>query len=376
MKIAVNARHLIPDKLEGIGWFSYETLKRITAAHPEHEFIFFFDRPFAPECVFSENVRPVVLFPPARHPVLWYCWFEYSVRIALKREKADIFISPDGQVPLRSKVPSLAVIHDLNFMHYPEDLPFFPRIYYRYFFPRFAKAATRIATVSQYSKQDIIKWCGIGPGKIDVVYNGVNEQYKPVDEERKSAVRKKWTAGLPYFIYIGTLYPRKNIANLLLAYEQFRLMHHEPVKLVLVSKKNWGNRAMEAVYRQMQFRDDVIFTGRLSTEELHNLLASSLALTYVPYFEGFGIPVLEALSCKVPVITSNVTSLPEVGGNAALYADPFSVASIAEALSAMASDNSLRNKLIEESEMQRMKFSWDRSATLLWKAIEQIFPHS
>src|SRR5512139_2040469 len=100
MRIAVNTRLLIKDKLEGIGWFTYETLKRITRKHPEHEFIFLFDRPFDKEFIFAQNIIPVIITPEARHPILWYLWFEYSVPRALKKYKADIFLSPDGYLSL------------------------------------------------------------------------------------------------------------------------------------------------------------------------------------------------------------------------------------------------------------------------------------
>ncbi|MCA1760933.1 MAG: glycosyltransferase, partial [Bacteroidales bacterium] len=157
MRIAVNTRLLLKGKLEGMGWFSYETLKRMTRNHPEHEFIFIFDRPYSEEFIFSENITPVVIGPPARHPVLFYFWFEFQIPRVLKKHKADVFLSPDGYLSLKTKVPQLAVIHDISFAHRPQDIPGMKRWYYNYFFPKFARKATRIATVSNYSKTDIAK---------------------------------------------------------------------------------------------------------------------------------------------------------------------------------------------------------------------------
>lgn len=133
MKIAVNTRLLLHGKLEGIGWFSYENLKRITTGHPEHQFYFLFDRPYHRDFIFSDNVIPLVAGPPARHPVLYYIWFEFTVRRLLKKIGADLFLSPDGYLSLGSKIPSIAVFHDLNFEHYPGDLPLAERWYYRTF---------------------------------------------------------------------------------------------------------------------------------------------------------------------------------------------------------------------------------------------------
>lgn len=152
MKIAVNTRLLVKNKLEGIGWFSYETLKRITTQHPEHEFYFIFDRKHSDDFIFSDNVTPIELFPQARHPFLYYLWFEFSMPRLLKKLKPDLFLSPDGYLSLKSKIKSLVVFHDLNFEHYPEDIPWLERKNYKYFFPRYAKKADRIATVSEYSK--------------------------------------------------------------------------------------------------------------------------------------------------------------------------------------------------------------------------------
>ena len=180
MIIAVNTRLLLHNKLQGIGWFSYETLSRIAREHPEHTFHFFFDRPFHEEFIFSDNVVPHVLFPQARHPILYYLFFEFAVTRALKKVKADVFLSPDGYLSLRTDVPSVQVIHDLNFEHFPEFVPFLERKFYRYFFPRYAQKATRIATVSSYSKQDIIDLYNQPESKIDVVYNGAADRFKDV----------------------------------------------------------------------------------------------------------------------------------------------------------------------------------------------------
>jgi len=119
MRIAINTRFLLKDKLEGIGWYTYEISKWLVEKHPEHEFIFFFDRPFDKSFIFGKNVTPVVLSPPARHPVLWYLWFEFVIPKALKKYKADLFFSPDGYLSLKTKVKTITVIHDIASFHFP-----------------------------------------------------------------------------------------------------------------------------------------------------------------------------------------------------------------------------------------------------------------
>ena len=372
MNIAVNTRVLLKNKLEGIGWFTYETIKRITKNHPEHNFYFIFDRPYDKEFIFSDNVHPVVIGPQARHPVLFYYWFEKSIPKILKQINADIFISPDGYLSLRSDVKSIAVIHDVSFMHNPKDFPFGVRNYYQYFFPRFAQKANKIVSVSEFSKQDIAQQFNINSNNIDVVYNGSNEVYKPSSDEEIIKTKQQYTEGIDFFIFVGALSPRKNVASLLSAFDLFKSKTKSDLKLVIVGGKMFKTKSIKDVFNKMIFKNDVVFTGRLNPVHLKNLYSAALALTFVPYFEGFGIPVIEAMNCNTAVITSNVTSMPEVAGDAALFANPYSVKSIADAMEKIYSDSDFRNKLIEKGKTQRQKFSWDKTAGKFWDSIEKV----
>lgn len=371
MKIAVNTRLLLKDKLEGIGWFTYESLKRLTQQHKEHEFIFIFDRPYHYDFIFGPNITPVVIGPPARHPFLYYIWFNHSIPKILKKYQVDLFLSTDGYIPLNSPVKTLAVFHDLNFEHYPMDLPKMERYYYRKYFPQFAKKATRIATVSHYSKKDITEQYKISEDKIDVVYNGANEKFIPLQHNIKKLIIEKHTGGKPYFIFIGALNPRKNLVNLLLAFDKFKIQDRLHIKLLIVGEKMFKTEAIFQAYENMNFKADVVFSGRLNSIELHKALAAAIALTYVSYFEGFGIPIVEAFYTETPVITSNVTSMPEVAGDAAYLVNPFSVDEIAEALTKMAYDADLREEYIAKGNKRKLDFHWQNTADELWKSIEK-----
>jgi glycosyltransferase involved in cell wall biosynthesis len=369
VRIAVNTRLLLKGKLEGIGWFTYETLNRITRAHPEHEFIFLFDRPYNREFLFSPNVSARWLPPPTRHISLFTPWFEFAVPWMLKQSKADVFVSPDGHLSLRSKLPSVAVIHDLNFHHLPETLPLPIRNYYNTFFPRFARKATRIATVSEYTKRDIVASYGFSADKIDVTWNGSNMAYHPLTAPEVEQVRGRITRGRPYFLFIGLIIPRKNLGRLMQAYDAFRQKTGIEIDLVVVGEKKWWDEEHEAVFRAMRFGADVHFLGRLEPNMLAQVLGAALALTYVPVFEGFGIPILEGFSAGIPVITSNVTSMPEVAGEAAVYANPYDVNSIAEALEKVAVSEPLRSAMVTSGLERRKQFSWDITANRLWDCI-------
>lgn len=369
MKIAVNTRLLLKDRLEGIGWFTYESLKRITQQHPEHEFVFIFDRPYSDDFIFSKNITPVVVSPQARHPLLYHIWFNRSVVKMIEKHQIDLFLSPDGYLPVNPKVKTLNVIHDLNFEHYPQDLPPFNRYYYKKYFPKFAKVASRIATVSQFSKEDIIQKYGIDEAKIDVVYNGANESFAPISPALKKLVVEKHTGGKPYFIFIGALNPRKNLVNLLKAFDIFKKTDKASIQLLIVGEKMHKTSEIFDTYENMNYKADVNFSGRLNGLELQKALASAIALAYVSYFEGFGIPIVEAFYTGTPVITSNITSMPEVAGDAALLVDPFSPEDIASALSKMATDKDLRENLIEKGDKRKLEFHWQKTADNLWSSI-------
>jgi glycosyltransferase involved in cell wall biosynthesis len=370
--IAVNTRLLLKNKLQGIGWFSYESLKRITQDHPEHTFHFFFDRPFDQEFVFGENVIPHVLFPQARHPFLYFLFFEFAVTQALKTIKADLFLSPDGYLSLRTDVPSIQVIHDLNFEHNPEFVPFFERKFYRYFFPRYARKAARIATVSSFSKQDIIDVYGIAENKIDVVYNGAGKQFQPLSDIEQVEIRNEISGGVPYFLYVGAFHHRKNMHGMVNAFSKFKRLTQSKVKFVFVGEKLFGDPAFAKAYETCEFKNDFIFTGRLASEKLPKVIASAQTMVYVPFFEGFGIPPLEAMQSGTPVICSNVSSLPEVVGNAALTVNPKDCDEIVSALSRMDSDPELRENFKRLGLEQAKKFSWEKTARALYNSIEKV----
>jgi glycosyltransferase involved in cell wall biosynthesis len=371
MRIAVNTRLLLKDRLEGIGWFSYQTLQRIARAHPEHEFFFLFDRPFSADFVFSSNVTPLIVLPPTRHPVLWYLWFEYALPLVFRKIRPDFFLSPDGYLPLQARIPLLPVIHDINFVHRPGDLPSGISRYYNHFFPKFAQKATRIATVSEYSKADISTSFGIDPEKIDVVYNGSHELYTPIDSEQKRRTRERFTGGKEYFIFVGALHPRKNLPSLLQAFDLFQENSGGSHCLVIVGDSMFKSDSITRVFRQMKYGTSVVWTGRQEPESLRNLLGAAQAMVFVPLFEGFGIPMLEAMHAEIPLICSNVTSLPEIAGEAALFVPPLAVSEIAGAMKRMVSDPMLRETLIRKGKIQREKFSWDRTAAGLWASMEK-----
>lgn len=374
MRIAVNTRFLLPSKMEGFGWYTFEIVKRLVENHPEHEFIFFFDRSFDQKFVFGSNVTPVVLHPAARHPILFRIWFDYSVRRALKKYKADLFFSPDGFLCLKTNVPQIGVIHDINFEHHPGDLPTSARNYLLKFFPKFARKATHLITVSDYSKQDICTTYGISPSKISVAWNGASEAFQPLEEEEKHAIRAKYVGGRNYLLFVGALHPRKNVKRLIEAYSN--LLAEKPAfdyELVIVGEALWKRSGFDLSIDD-QVKAHIHFTGHLPLNELARVMGAASIFTFVPYFEGFGIPLVEAMRCGTPILSGNLTSLPEVAGDAALYCDPMNVTDITDKLRELCSNKQLQLELSEKGLKRSELFSWDEAANTVWQAITTVYP--
>ncbi len=370
MRIAVNTRLLLKNKMEGVGLFAHEVLRRLTRQHPEDEFIFFFDRPIDSSFIYDKNVTPVVLFPPARHPFLFVWWFEWSVARALKRIKPDVFLSPDNFLSLQTNVKTVLVTHDLAHIHFPEQLPFFQRKYYQFFTKKFNERADRIVAVSEFTRQDIIKQYQISPEKIAVACNGCRDIFHPLNAEEKKAILEKYAGGNPYFFYVGAVHPRKNVHRLIAAFDRFKNTTGAKTKLLIAGRFAWKAGAVQDAMQAARHRQDIDFLGFVDDEMLAKLMASAFACIYVSLFEGFGVPVLEAMHCDVPVITSSVSSMPEVAGDAGLLVNPESEAEIAEAMQQIWQNEHLRNEMIVKGRLQRKIFNWQKAADVIYENLQ------
>jgi len=371
MRIGVNTRFLLPTKMEGFGWYTYEIAKRLVENHPEHEFYFFFDRPYDQKFIFGDNVTPVILGPQARHPILFKIWFNRSVTKALKKYDIDVFFSPDGYLSLKTDIPQIGVIHDLNFEHHPEDIPKAARKYLRSYFPKFAEKATHIITVSDYSKQDIIKTYGVEPSKVSAFWNGVSEHFQPISNEAQSETRSKFSGGNEFFLFVGALHPRKNIKRLVEAYQRYLDGNPDAQEdLVIVGTLLW-KQLKESMDVPESLQHRVHFVGHASRDELAAIMASAKVFTFVPYFEGFGIPLLEAMQSGTPVLSGNLTSLPEVGGDAVVYCNPMDVNEISIKLGELSNNEALRAELSAKGIDRSKQFSWNKAAEGVWSVLEK-----
>ncbi|MCF8239366.1 MAG: glycosyltransferase family 4 protein [Saprospiraceae bacterium] len=368
MRIAINTRFLLPNKMEGFGRITFEVCRRMVRDHPEDDFIFLFDRKIDPRFVFGPNVTPVILYPQSRHPFLWYLWFEWAIPRALKKYQVDVFFSPDGYLSLRTRVKTLLMCHDLAFIHFPEQIPFLVRTYYAYFTPLFLRRADRLITLSEFSRQEIAGHYNLDLSRFDLTRAASHGYFKPISDQERGRVQERFSNGCAYFLYVGAIHPRKNVHRLIRAFDQFKEATGSTMKLLLVGRFLFKKGEVMKCYNDSKFKEDIYFLGYLDTA-LFDVTAAAYAVTYVSVFEGFGMPLVEAMDCHVPVITSNVSSMPEVAGNAGLLVDPFSIESISKAMIRIVEDEGLYRQLKNHCELRKQMFNWDEVASEIYESL-------
>lgn len=366
MQIAVNTRFLLPVKLEGFGVYSDEILKRMANGNPDDSFAFYFDRKFDSRYKYSDNVTLKSIFPPARHPILFYIWFQMRLRKELITTQPDVFFSPDSFMPMGINIPSVITIHDTAYMRFPEHIGKSQLTYYQRYMPKFVEEAAHIITVSKFSKREICHFYDVDPDKVTVIYNGVSSRFKPVDEATRLSVQKQYSEGKPFFLYVGAIHPRKNIARLIEAFDLYKQKTNSDMQLLIAGRHSWHFDDVLDAHRSAKRGKDVHMIGYISHDDLPSVIGSAFALTYVSLYEGFGLPVIEAMACGVPVLTSSAKSsgavLAEVAGDAAVTVDPENVEAIAVSMQRLYEDVSLYKQLCRSGVAHASRYSWDKAA--------------
>jgi glycosyltransferase involved in cell wall biosynthesis len=369
MTIAVDTRFLMDDDPAGYGSYLYESFYHITKDHPEHRFIFLFDRPYEKSSIKGENISQVIAGPAARHPLLWQFWYNIKLPGILKKHNADFFIGTDGICSLSAKTPQCLLVNDLSFLRHPA---FFKRsllLFYKRYTPRFLNKAKRIITASGFSRDIIMTHYKTAGDKIDIVPVVAREMFHALNEKEKSEVKNRLTNGIEYFLYTGPVHPRKNLLNLLKAFSIFKKRQASNWKLVLAGNFAGRNKQFMKSLETYKYREDVILAGDLQENELVNIMSSAYALVYPSLWEGSGLAILEAMHSDVPVIASGGSAMQEIAGDAALYVDPADQTDIAEKMMRLYKDENLRNQLVEKGRNVCRQYNPEQSAALLWQAI-------
>lgn len=354
MRIAFDLRRI---GNPGIGRYMKCLAESITAQAPEHEYLLIMP-PGGQGLANAPNAEKIA-------PRLKY----YSVREQielpriLSRHKIDLLHAPHFLLPLVRPCPAVATIHDVIYIACPQDLRSRAgRLYYWAMMKACARLATRIITDSEYSRSEIVRHLRANPAKIEVIYPGVDPAfYRVTDAARLNAVRSKYGLERDYILCVGIYKPRKNHAGLLRAFRCFR-ENGGNAQLVIAGPMAEGEYLLRRLAAELGIAEHVIFAGFVDEPDLPALYSAARVCVCPSFYEGFGFTVLEAMACGSPVVCSSATSLPEVAGGAALYADPHAPEQIASQLFRVMSDETLRTSLIEQGHRNLQRFSWAETA--------------
>lgn len=363
MIIGIDASRANKPKKTGVEWYSYHLIEEFKKIDKENQFFLYTNEPLRGElAICPRNFKEVVLNWPI--PRSWTLG-RLSWEMKFGKYIPDLLFVPAHTIPLLNPKKSVVTVHDIGFEHFPEVYSWADKLYHKFTIQFIKRYATKIITVSNFSKEDLEKTYKIDPGKIKVVYNGYDQAtYKVLDrQECRDYLKEKYQIDGPFILFIGRLEMKKNIVRIVDSFIKFKKAHSDNQhKLVLVGKPGFGYEKAIELIEKNGFQDQVIFPGWVSDKDLvkfHN--ASSLFL-FPSLFEGFGIPVLEAMACNEPVVCSNTTSLPEVAGQAALQVNPEETAEIVQALEKVLLNREVAEDLRRQGLERVKRFSWRKCA--------------
>jgi len=373
MKIAVNILSA-KSQHHGVGVYVANILKHLIPLAEEHTFLFYKRSEGIPIQTLRAGAgikwEDIVL--PRALRIIWEHTF---LPLSLSKEMVDLFWGPCNFLPLIKACRYLVTIHDLAPFLLPHSLPFIRRIYYKRAFVNSIRQADQIIVVSESLKTDLIKTLVVPEEKIKVIYNGIDESFRPVtDNVILSRGREKYHLPSSFILTLGVLEPKKNIERLLLAYADLKKSLPNLPKLVIGGSREYGwmNSRVFQLAKNLALDDEVIFTGMIEHEDLPAVYNLATLFVLPSLYEGFGLPVIEAMACGTPVITSNTSSLPEVAGNAAVLVNPYDVEKISQAIGQVLSNERLQKEMREKGIENAKRFSWERAANALLEIFEEI----
>ncbi len=372
MHIGLNAHLLALEETyrgAGINWYIHNLLTHLPRVDRDNRYTAFIgDGRFT-----SSGLALKLSRLPTSRPVVRIFWEQVVQPFALQKERVDLLHALAFVTPLLSPCPAVVTIYDLSFLLYPESFKRFKRFYLGLFTRLSARRARRIIAISKSTKRDVVRLLGVPPEKVEVIYCGIDEAFRPLAEDQVAAFRSK--RGLPerFILFVGTIEPRKNLTTLLEAYAVFRRdvrdqeignrkSEIENLHLVIGGAKGWFYEDVFARVEELGLEGQVMFPGYIPVSELPLWYNAAELFVYPSLYEGFGLPPLEAMACGTPVVTANTSSLPEVVGEAGLTVDPLDVEGLAEAMRRVLDDEALRQEMRKRGLQRAKGFSWTKTA--------------
>ena len=372
MKIGVNGRFLVA-KRTGVQRAAYNLLKALVRVDRENQYVIFTgsEQLDNPDWKWS-NVEVIPSGIKGGENLKNYIWEQVSLPRLARKHGVDILHSPANMAPLFYSGKSVINIHDLCFVVNPQWYSFQFRTFYNFVIPRLARGAAKVITNSNNSKNDLLQFCNISAEKVSLIYWAVDTLFaSQVAEQLKDDVERPWLDE-DYFLYVGSLEPRKNIRTLIEAYQLLRDQNPDcKAKLILIG----GESPLFAQVKLniKRYAEDVVFKGFVSDELLNLYYKRATVAVYPSLYEGFGLPPLEAMASGTPVITSNSSSLPEVVGEAAILINPLDVQALADAMQEVLTKPELREKLKGLGAEQIKKFNWQRVARATLAVFHEVY---
>lgn len=364
MHIGIDASRATRGQRTGTEGYSLQLIRALLALDVTDRFTLYFNQ--APEPgLLPEGVR-------VRHRVVPMArlWTHVRLSVEMLRHPPDVLLVPAHVLPLIHPRRSVVTVHDLGYLHEPAAHRTLDRLYLDLSNRYHARAATRLLAISQATRDDLVRTYGVSPERVTVTQLAADASFRPADQAAVDAARARYGLGQRYFLYVGTLQPRKNLPRLVRAFAQVAA-DRPGLQLALAGKQGWMAEGIRAEVARLGVQGSVVFTGYVPAEDLPALYTGALAFAFPSLYEGFGMPALEAMVCGAPVVASNVSSLPEVVGDAGLLVDPTDEAALANALARVADDADLRTELRARGLARAKLFSWERCARETLAAMRQ-----
>jgi len=363
MNIAIDLTP-IPSQKTGVGKYAQVLIGALGKFDDENSYWIFVKKyhsqDFDPKKV---NFHIILCSNILENRLLRILWEQFILPIHLFRKKIKVLHSIHYTIPLFAPCRRVVTFHDMTFFLFPEKHLLIKKLFFRLIIPFSAQKADRLIADSKNTKNDMEKILRISPRKIDVVYGTIDPIYRPVEDiDEVTKIKNKYRIQNKFILYVGTLEPRKNIVSLIRAYH--KLISQKCIKhqLVLVGKKGWGYQEIFKTVKNLNLKKKIIFTGYVSKSELVFLYNAADFFVYPSFYEGFGIPPLEALACGTPTIASNISSIPEVVGDAGILVNPHSIEELCRAMHEILINEKLRQELREKGLKRAKDFSEERLA--------------
>jgi glycosyltransferase involved in cell wall biosynthesis len=358
MRIAFDGTTLRPGRT-GVGYYTEHLLHHLAAQAPGDEFVVVSNRPVDT----TRPLPPSVRIAGSSWRVPRMVWMQTLAPRMLRRCEVDLVHFTNGMIPVASGVPTVVTIHDMSLTLYPRYHPARRVLLNRPLVDLAARRADAIITVSQSAKRDIVRLYGLSPERVHVVHEAAAPSFRPVhDSAERERVRRRYGLADRFILYVGTIEPRKNLPNLIEGFARRRKSGDLPHQLVCAGPYGWLSRDIEDRIERLQVEDAVRFTGYLPFDDLPALYSLAEMFVFPSLYEGFGLPVIEAMACGTPVITGHVAALSEVAGGAVEHVDRLDAESLGEAMTSLARSRERRENFSALGLRRAHSFSWERAA--------------